>query len=165
MITNPITISLLIASLFLTLTRRSIAEEKTEEKLVASVTGIVHAKHSIADTVTLRMTIHAPGRFGGFHFEIVTDSTDRAAIRTEFPAGSLLMLDFPVKIMRELEGQIKAHASVEKTLDAGIDPMMISQAFLVPSVSISELSTKLVTVTMNKQAEQDAAVKNQGESE
>jgi hypothetical protein len=156
--TNTIAISLIVASLFFTLHCLSYADAERKEKIVASVTKVVHPKNAIADTVTLWMTIHAPSRFGGFTFMVVTESRDRARIRADFPAGSLQTLELPAKTIMELEAQIDAEISVQKTLDTGIDPMKISQAYVVPSVKIGELPTRPVAFTVStEQSEQPGA--------
>ena len=157
MITKSITVSLLVPLFFSMLTAFSSAGEPRKEEIVASVTTVVHPKNAIADTVTLTMTVHTPSDLGGFQFQIVTESKERAKVRAEFPVGSLQTLVLPTKISEELKKQIKAHASVEKTLDRGIDPMMISQVFLLPAVSILELPQRPVALLLGKQAEQGGA--------
>ena len=133
----------------------SYADVESQEKILASVTKVVHPENTANETVTLWMTIHSPSRFGGFQFIVVTDSTDRTKIRAEFPTGSLQTLELPANIVKKLEEQIDAHLSIEKTLDSGINPMRISQAFLMPSVKISELPSRPIGFRINiKQIEQ-----------
>lgn len=110
--------------------------------IVASVTKVVHPQGGLVGSVTLEMTIHSPSRFGGFPFTVVTKSKDRAKMRAEFPLGSLQVMKLPAETVMALEAQIDTYASVEKTLDSGIEPTMISQVFLVPHVKISELSMR-----------------------
>ena len=120
----------------------SFGDQEPKEKIVASITKVMHPKIGKTDRVTIWMTIHVPSRFAGSQFTVVTDSTDRAEVRAEFPAGSLQTLELPPQIMEKFEEDIKAHASVESSLDAGVDPMMISQGFEVPSVAIAELPVR-----------------------
>ena len=42
-------------------------------------------------------------------------------------------------LTKELLVQKKARNSIDKSLDVGIDPMAISQAFLIPTVSMKNL--------------------------
>ena len=156
--TKTIAIPFLVASFFTMLADFSYADAEREEKIVASITRVVHPKNGIADTVSIQMTIHSPSRLGGFQFIVVTESTERAKIRAKFPTGSLQTLGLPANTLKELEAQIDAHIAVEKTLDKGIDPMVISQIFLLPSVSLLELSPKPVAFSLNiEQAEQGSA--------
>lgn len=154
--TKTASISILIVLLLSLLPGLSVAGDERKEDIVALVTRVVAPQKGRADTVTLWMTIHRPSRFGGFQFLVTTESTDRAKIRTDFPVGSLQILALPNKTMQELEDQIDPHLAVEKTLDAGTDPMMISQSFLVPSVKIADLPKRPVAYTVNtEQGEQD----------
>ncbi len=131
--------SLLLVLLLSLLPCLSFADTERKEKIVALVTRVDAPQPDRADTVTLTMIIHRPSRFGGFQLQIATESTVRAEIREDFPVGSLQIFELPNKIMKQLEDQVDSHISLEKTLDTGIDPMKISQLFLVPSVKISGL--------------------------
>ena len=148
-----------IAILFsILLLMQSHGNPEKHEKIVASISQILHAENSIGDNTTLILTIHSPNRLRGFQFLIVTNSNDRAATRQKFPVGSLQMLDLPSKTVKELEEQIDAHRSVEKTLDKGIHPTQISQAFLLPSVHLPEVSASLAEFIVGfRTAEQDSA--------
>lgn len=86
---------------------------------------------------------------------VATESTNRAKIRADFPVGSLQILELPSKAMKKLEDQVDPHLAVEKTLDTGMDPVMISQGFMVPSVKIADLPKRPVAYSVNtEQAEQ-----------
>ena len=132
----------------------SYGTSEKREKVVVSVTRVMHQKNSIGDKVTLSVTIHAPARLGGFQFLIETDSKDRVVTRKKYPTGSLQILELPVKTMKELEDQIEARISVEKTLDRGIDPRSISQAFVMPSVRMSELPKSMVECVVATQSDE-----------
>jgi hypothetical protein len=147
---KSISIPILAACVTFLTTSISFGDPKPEEKIVVSITMIYHQKISRTDSVTIQMTIHVPTRLAGSQFTIVTDSTDRAEVRKEFPVGSLQSVELPGQLVKKFEADIKAHASVESSLDAGVDPMMISQAFEVPSVAMAELPARPQTVEIVK---------------
>ncbi len=156
--TKSVLTSLLIILLVSLLPSPSLAGIGGKEKIVALVTRIDAPQKGRADAVTLWMTIHAPNRFRGFQFMVVTESKDRPKIRAEFPIGSLQTMELPDKTIKEFEAETEARISVEKQLDSGIDPMMISQLFRVPSVKFAELPIKPIASTVIiKQAEQPGA--------
>jgi hypothetical protein len=129
----------------------SFADAEPQEKILASVARVHQPRKDIHDTVTLSMTIHAPSRFGGFSFIVVTESSDRAKIRARFPIGSLQTLELPAKTILELEAQDDAQVSVERSLDAGIKPSHISAIYVVPTVAISDLTGGPVAFNATKE--------------
>ena len=107
-------------------------------------------------TVGIWMTIHVPDRLRGLRVLITTESRDRAKIRANLSVGSLQRLELPEKTMKELEDQIPAKASIEKTLDEGLSP--VSQLVWAPSVRITDLARSPVAYRANtEQAEQSAS--------
>jgi hypothetical protein len=147
---HAISISFLVVSLLLTISCLSFADAERNDRIVALVTKVMAPPKGSADTVELWMMIHAPSRFGGFQFIVVTESIDRARIRADYPLGSLQTLEFPARTIKELEAQIQVHVCVEKQLDSGIDPAMISQGFTIPTIKFSELPikpVKLIVIT------------------
>lgn len=127
----------------------SFADVEPSGKVLASITRIVHPNNSDADNVTISMTVHSPSRFGGLTLIMVTDSKDREKIRASFPSGSLQILELPAKTFKELEEQVAAHTSVEKTLDSGIDPARTSQTWMIPTVNLVDLLKKPTQFTPN----------------
>ena len=138
---NPLFLVTLFSAVLLT---SSFASAESDENVVASITWIEHQQNALSGTVTLSVTIHAPIRLAGFQFLIVTDSAERSVIRKKYPIGSLQMLALPSKTVEELESQIEGRSAVEESLDTGIDPRVISQGFLMPSVALAELPKGLV---------------------
>ncbi len=134
-----------LVTCFALLTHFCRADLKHSEPIIASVTKVIHPSRSMAHSVTLWMTIHNPERFGGFQFIVVTDFTDRAKARARFPFGSLYKMELPLEVAQELETHIRARLGVENSLDGGVDPKMISQIFIVPSLPLAELSMEPIS--------------------
>ena len=155
--TNIVTLPLaFLFSIFLMASSHGNPEKN--EKVIASVTQVMHQNNSVGDKVRLLLTLHEPSRLGGFKFLVVTESSDRVKTRQGFPVGSLQMLALPSKTVKELEAQIEAHESVEKTLDKGVHPARISQAFLLPSVRLSEVSASLVEIFIDMETVEKSGV-------
>ena len=138
---------LLFLFLFL-LPSHSFADTERKELIVALVTRVDAPQPKRSVTVTLTMIIHSPDRFAGSQFMLVTESEDRSKIRAEFPIGSLQAMELPAKTVKELEEQIDARISVDRQLDQGINPLMISQLIFAPTVKFVELPTKPTASTV-----------------
>ena len=128
------------ALLVLTLSAASLvaAPEKTT-RVVGSVSDILIARLPHQEFVEVLLRIHSPSELSGATLVLITDTRDRGRTRKQMPLGSLYLVTLPDTTIVDLKKQREHQEYIEKSVDQGTPPEIISDMVTLTQVQLTDL--------------------------
>jgi len=117
----------------------------------AGSTSNTHTFRVVASVIDVRMgnrggpemmafvvfMIHSPAQFEGVQLIVDTESTKRASVHTEFPAGRLESIELPDSMLKKLSDYRIALETIEARRDQ--DTAAFSNSLTMPSIQMADL--------------------------
>ena len=137
-----------IVSIALVFVSFSFTQAQESVGVVASVADIRVSHPPEAGSVHIMLLVHTPTEFRGLKIQFNDENLSRADARKTFPIGSTFAFSVPLSVVDMLKQERQQDEHVQRQLDGGIDPRMISQIVMPAQLKSSDLSTPPAAVTI-----------------
>ena len=107
--------------------------------VVASVTDVSKSEKPGLEGSYVWLRIHSPLEFQGLQISLGFEGRERGQARIDFPIGSVWDIVLPESERAILQKEKRDEEHVQRQIDSGVPPEMISQLVIGPQLSIGEL--------------------------
>ncbi len=111
-------------------------------RVVASVVRVHEEGAPMKPGVYIDFVVHAPAEFRGLPITMFAAGAPRRARRAEFPVGALFALQVPDAVCAALKKAKLDEDHIQRMIDDGVKPEMISQIVAPAQIDLAELATK-----------------------